>query len=137
MIGFDITEEQQQLIETARDFTKKEITPVAGELDEKGTFPQAICEKAWETGLLNCEVSEADGGLGLSCLSHCLLLEEISYGCIGINTTIAGNSLAAMPLILAGTEAQKKNYLGRLLDKPNTWTATRILRDSAPGPRRW
>jgi acyl-CoA dehydrogenase len=118
MIGFDFTEEQEQLIQTARDFTKKEITPVAGHLDEEGKFPDEICKKAWETGLMNIEVPAAYGGLGLSCLDHCLVLEEISFGCTGINTTLAGNMLGSMPLMLAGTEEQKKEYLGRLLAQP-------------------
>jgi acyl-CoA dehydrogenase len=118
MIGFDYSDEQQQLIDTAREFAKKEIVPVAGHLDEEGKFPQAICEKAWETGLMNCELPESHGGLGLSSLSHCLILEELSYGCMGINTTIAANSLGAMPLILAGNDEQKKEYFGRLLAKP-------------------
>jgi acyl-CoA dehydrogenase len=91
---------------------------VAGALDEEGKFPQQICEKAWETGLMNCEIPEAYGGLGLSVLSHCLILEEMSYGCLGVNTTAGGNSLGTMPLILAGTEEQKKEYFGRLLAKP-------------------
>ena len=118
MPSFAFSDEQQQLIETARDFTRKEITPVAGHLDEDGIFPREICQKAWETGLMNCELPEAYGGLGLTCLSHCLLLEEISYGCTGVNTTLAGNSLGTMPIVIAGTEAQKKEYFGRLLAAP-------------------
>ena len=118
MIGFDFTEEQDQLIATARDFTRKEIVPVAGQLDEEGTFPADICKKAWETGLMNCELPEAYGGLGLSCFAHCLILEEVSYGCTGINTTMAGNSLGAMPLQIAGSDEQKKEYFGRLLAEP-------------------
>jgi acyl-CoA dehydrogenase len=118
MIGFDFTEEQEQLIATARDFAKKEITPVAGQLDEEGKFPVEIGKKAWETGLINIEIPTEFGGLGLSCLDHCLVLEEISYGCTGVNTTLAGNMLGAMPLILAGSDAQKKEYFGRLLAEP-------------------
>ena len=118
MPSFDFTEEQQQLIETAREFTRKEIIPVAGQLDEEAAFPKQICERGWETGLMNCEIPEAYGGIGLSSLSHCLVLEEISYGCTGVNTTMAGNMLGAMPIILAGTDAQKKEYLGRLLAEP-------------------
>ena len=49
-------------METAREFARKEIVPVAGELDEHGTFPTEICKKAWETGLMNCELPEAYGG---------------------------------------------------------------------------
>jgi acyl-CoA dehydrogenase len=118
MIGFEFSEEQEQLIQTARDFARKEIVPVAGHLDEAGIFPAEICKKAWETGLMNCELPEAHGGLGLSCLSHCLIMEELSYGCVGVNTTIAGNSLGSMPLVIAGTDEQKKEYFGRLLEAP-------------------
>jgi acyl-CoA dehydrogenase len=118
MIGFDISEEQEQLVQTARTFTRKEIVPVAGHLDEEGKFPDDICRRAWETGLMNCEIPAEFGGLGLPCLDHSLMMEEISYGCVGINTTVAGNALGAMPLILAGTDAQKKEYFGRLLAAP-------------------
>jgi acyl-CoA dehydrogenase len=118
MPTFDFSEEEQQLIDTAREFARKEIVPVAGQLDEEGKFPDQICKKGWETGLMNCEIPSAYGGLGLSCLAHCLVLEEISYGCTGVNTTMAGNMLGAMPLVLAGSESQKKSYFGRLLAEP-------------------
>ncbi len=118
MPNFEFSDEEKQLVETAREFARKEIVPVAGELDEHGTFPGDICKKAWETGLMNCELPEAFGGLGLSCLAHCLVLEEISYGCTGVNTTMAANMLGTMPIIIAGTDAQKKMYFDRLLAEP-------------------
>ncbi|MDB4982412.1 MAG: acyl-CoA dehydrogenase domain protein [Myxococcales bacterium] len=118
MPSFDFSEEQQQLIDTAREFTRKEIIPVAGQHDEEGTFPTEIFRKGWETGVMNCEIPEVYGGLGLSCLSHCLVLEEIAYGCTGINTSMAGNMLGAMPIIITGTEEQRKEYFGRLLAEP-------------------
>jgi len=118
MIGFSLSDEQEQLIATARTFTRKAVTPAAAELDEAGAFPQAICEQAHGIGLMNCEIPQSQGGLELSCLDHCLILEEIAYGCTGVNTTLAGNSLAATPLILEGTEAQKARYLGRLINEP-------------------
>src|SRR5262245_25367089 len=110
------TDEQNQLIQTAREFARKEIIPVAGKLDEHGEFPAAIMKKAWELGLVNVEVPGEYGGLGLSCLDHCLVLEEIAYGCAGVNTTFAGNMLGSMPLLIAGTEEQKKKYLGALIN---------------------
>jgi acyl-CoA dehydrogenase len=118
MIGFDLSAEQQQLANTAREFTRKEIIPVAGKLDEEGAFPREICDRAWQAGLMNCEIPEAYGGLGLSCLSHSLVLEEVSYGCTGVNITIGGNTLSIMPLLLAGTEEQKQDYCHRLLAAP-------------------
>jgi acyl-CoA dehydrogenase len=114
MFDLNLTEEQEALIATAREFAKKEIIPVAGHLDEEGKFPTEILQKAFETGLLNFEIPEEYGGLGLSCLTHSLILEEISYGCTGVNTTLAANMLGALPLLIAGTDAQKKKYLGSL-----------------------
>jgi acyl-CoA dehydrogenase len=119
-MAFDLTftEEQQALADTAREFARKEIQPVAGKLDEHGTFPTEILKKAWELGFMNAEIPEAYGGAGLSCLDHCLLLEEISVACCGVNTSMAGNMLGAMPLVIAGSEEQKKRYFGRLLAEP-------------------
>ena len=117
-MDFSISEEQQRLVETARKFTREKIIPVAQKLDEHGTFPKEICEEGWQLGLMNAEVPQEYGGLGLPCLDHVLMQEEINYGCAGIGTTMAGNNLAAMPLILAGTEEQKKKYLGSLTDAP-------------------
>jgi acyl-CoA dehydrogenase len=118
MYGFDLTDDQQALVKTARDFTRDRITPVASKLDEEGTFPRELVTEAFNLGLLNCEVPQDFGGLGLPCLDHCLVLEELSYGCIGVETTLAANALGAMPIIIAGNAEQKKKYLGSLLDKP-------------------
>ncbi len=114
MFDLNLTDEQHALIQTARDFARKEIAPVAGHLDEEGKFPTEILNKAFELGLLNFEVPEAYGGLGLSCLTHSLILEEISWACAGVNTTLAANMLGSMPLLIAGTDEQKKKYLGQL-----------------------
>ena len=67
---------------------------------------------------MNAEVPEEYGGLGLGCLDHCLLQEEIAFGCTGFNTSLAGNMLGAMPIIIAGTDEQKKKYLTRLIEEP-------------------
>src|SRR5689334_5567814 len=107
MFDLTLTDEQEALISTARDFARKEIAPHAGHLDEEGKFPTEILQKAFETGLLNFEIPEAYGGLGLSCLSHSLLLEEINWACAGVGTTLAANMLGSMPLLIAGTEEQK------------------------------
>ena len=111
-----LTEEQTALITTARDFTKKEITPVAAHYDEHDEFPKDILRRAFETGLMNVEVPEAYGGLGGSCLDHCLIQEEVAYGCLGFNTSLAANMLGAMPVLVAGTDEQKKEWLPRLTE---------------------
>jgi len=114
-----LTDEQQDLIKTAREFARAEIAPVAGHLDEEGKFPHEICNKAFELGLMNFEVPEAYGGLGLSCLTHSLIQEEIAWACTGVNTTLTANMLGVMPLLIAGTEEQKKKWLGRLMEGKN------------------
>lgn len=120
IMAFDLTysEEQQALVQTAREFTKNEIIPVAAEYDESGEFPHEIFKKAWEVGLMNIEVPEAYDGLGGTCLDHVLVQEEVSYGCVGVNTSLVANMLGALPIIVAGTEQQKKKYLGSLIREP-------------------
>jgi acyl-CoA dehydrogenase len=117
-LDFALTEEQKALVTTARDFARSEIVPVAGRYDESGEFPRELFKKAWETGLMNAEVPEAYGGIGLSCVDHCLVQEEIAFGCCGINTSLVANNLAALPLIIAGSEEQKSKYLGWLTREP-------------------
>ena len=105
-MDLSFTEEQDALVDTAREFTRKEIIPRAAHYDETGEFPRDIFKKAFETGLMNVEIPEAYGGLGGSCLDNCLVQEEVSFGCSGINTSMAANSLGATPLLVAGTDEQ-------------------------------
>jgi acyl-CoA dehydrogenase len=111
---FDLTTEQEQLVQTARKFARERVVPAAGELDRKHEFPVALCKEAFELGLMNAEVPAEYGGTGLNCFDHCLMLEEINYGCTGVATTLTANNLAAVPIDLAGTEEQKKKFLGGL-----------------------
>lgn len=118
MIDFELTDEQKALIDTARRFTKERIIPVAAEADKKSEFPKGVFEGAWEAGLVNATVPEAYGGLGAGELEHTMLTEELAYGCTGIQTAITANTLAATPVILGGSEEQKKKYLGMLTVEP-------------------
>ena len=79
MLGFELTEEQQQLKDTARRFAAAEIIPKAAQHDEEQKFPEEIARKAWELGLMNFEVPREHGGLGLGVLDTCLMLEELNY----------------------------------------------------------
>jgi acyl-CoA dehydrogenase len=118
VVDFTLTDEQKHLREMAHDFAEKEIRPVAWDYDRDGTWPQEIIEKAWEVGLLNAHVEEAQGGPGLDYLSGCLIEEEMGWGCSGIGTTLMANGLAAAPLGLGASEEIKKKYLGMLTEAP-------------------
>ncbi|HYC56374.1 MAG TPA: acyl-CoA dehydrogenase family protein [Candidatus Binatia bacterium] len=114
MLSFDLTTEQEQLKQTAREFAEQEIIPVAGKFDEAEEFPHEVMRKAWEVGLLNLEVPPEHGGIGLGVLDSILVLEEINYGCAGMATIMAANDLASTPLLIAGNDEQKERYLGGL-----------------------
>lgn len=117
MFDFTLTDEQQAFVDTARKFTAERIIPAAPEFDEEERFPTELFREAWDVGLMNVEIPEAYGGLGLHTLDGCLLAEEIAFGCAAINTSLACNHLAALPLLVAGTEEQKQKYLGWLTNE--------------------
>ncbi|MFT5355722.1 MAG: acyl-CoA dehydrogenase [Polyangiales bacterium] len=118
MLSFDLTDEQTELVNSARRFTKERIIPVAGEADETGIFPKGVFEEAWELGFVGSVFPEEVGGLGLHETENVLITEELAYGCTGIQTSITANTLASMPLLLAGNDAQKKKYIGMLTEAP-------------------
>ena len=117
-VSFNLTDDQEMLVDMARKFTREEIIPVAAEYDEHAKFPDEIFEKALELGIVNMNIPEAYGGVGASIFEECLVGEEIGYGCTGIGTSISTNNLGSLPIILAGSEEQKQYWLGeRLMDK--------------------
>jgi acyl-CoA dehydrogenase len=118
MIDFSLTEEQQQLQDLARKFAKEEIIPKAAHHDESGEYPKEIARKAWELGLMNTHIPQEYGGLGLGVLEGCIITEELAYGCTGIATAMEANTLAAAPVIVAGNDEQKKEFLGQLTSEP-------------------
>lgn len=118
MLDFELTEEQQALVQTARQFTKDRIIPVAAECDVHSKFPVEVFEAAWELGLVTPCIEEKYGGAGLGEIDNVLLTEELAYGCTGIQTSITANTLAATPIMIAGSEDQKKKYLGMLAREP-------------------
>ncbi|HEV2980689.1 MAG TPA: acyl-CoA dehydrogenase family protein [Solirubrobacteraceae bacterium] len=118
MVDFTLTDEQKSLREMAHDFAVKEIRPVAWDYDRDGTWPQDIIEKAWGVGLMNSHVPEEYGGPGAGFLDGCLIEEELSWGCSGIQTSLGCNGLASTPVMIGGSEELKREYLGRLTEGP-------------------
>ncbi len=114
-VSFQLSEEQQMLQHMAREFTAKEIIPVAADYDEQAKFPEEIYAKALQIGLVNMNIPDTYGGIGASVLEECIVAEELGFGCTGISTSISTNNLAALPIILAGTDDQKNYWLGERL----------------------
>ncbi len=116
MVDFTLTDEQKDLRELAHDFAEKEIRPVAWDLDRDGGWPQAIIDKAHEVGLMNTHIPEEYGGPGLSTLDGCVIEEEMSWGCSGVQTSLGANGLAAAPVLLGGSEDVKREFCEALVD---------------------
>ncbi|XP_013868474.1 medium-chain specific acyl-CoA dehydrogenase, mitochondrial [Austrofundulus limnaeus] len=116
--SFELTDQQKEFQQLARKFAREEMIPVAPAYDRSGEYPFPIIKKAWELGLVNGHIPQEYGGMGLPIFDSCLITEELAYACTGMQTAIEANSLGQMPVILAGNEAQKKKYLGRLTEEP-------------------
>ena len=118
MLDFSLSEEQTALTETARRFSKERIIPAAAAADRDAKFPRDVFEEAWKLGLINTTVPAEYGGAGLGELDNALITEQLAYGCTGIQTSMLANTLAGTPVLLAGSDAQKKKYLGMLTAEP-------------------
>src|SRR5215216_1131613 len=117
-ISFELADEQKALRHLAREFAQNEIRPKAAEYDEHSTHPADVIEKAYAIGLMNPHVPEEYGGIGLRAFEGMLIGEELSWGCPGIAVSIVANTLGAGPVLLAGTDEQKREWLPPLLDAP-------------------
>ena len=117
MIDFSLSEEQQLFRALAHEFAQNEIVPVAAQLDVEEKFPEAVCRKGWELGLMNVHVPKEYGGLGLGVLEESLIAEETGWGCTGVGTTMTCNTLAIAPVLVAGNDDQKKRFLAPLIEQ--------------------
>jgi len=110
-VDYFLTEEQEMIVETAREITREKIIPVRAELDEKNEFAASILEDIARADLFGIFVPEEYGGLGGGCFEIVLALEELAKGCVGVATTFAASALGIFPVLIAGSEEQKRKYL--------------------------
>jgi acyl-CoA dehydrogenase len=111
MIDFQLSEEQIALRDKARKFALEEIIPVSLKYDKSGEFPQPIFEKAHKVGLMNLGIPKEYGGQGYGSLESVIVVEEIAAADPGIATSMYANDLGSEPIILAGTDEQKRKFL--------------------------
>ncbi|MFP5490592.1 MAG: acyl-CoA dehydrogenase family protein [Bacteriovoracia bacterium] len=110
-MDFALSQEQKDIQELALKFARNEMIPHAQEMDEKGIFPHDIFKKAWELGLTNTCIPAEYGGTGFSSLDGVIISEALAYGCMGMNTSFMANDLALLPIVIGGTDEQKKKFL--------------------------
>lgn len=108
-----MTEERCMIRDHAREFTRREITPLANKLDPlKGDIPMALRDKLAEMGYFGILVPEAYGGQGLGCFEYCLVTEELSRGWMSVGSLIVrGNMLIGSHMM---SEEQRKRYLPKM-----------------------
>ena len=114
-MDFELTPEQKQIRELARDFAESEVAPVIRRYDETHEFPREILDKLGKTGLLGALVPEQYGGAALDYVSYALAVEELNRVDASVGITMwAHNSLCTNHITLFGSQEQKATYLPRL-----------------------
>jgi len=111
---FYLTDDQRMIRDLARKIARERIAPHAAHYDETETYPEESIKAIVESGLYAIWVPEAYGGNDLGCLALSLVTEEIAWACAASATQYLDQPLGGLPILLAGTEAQKKKYLPHL-----------------------
>ncbi len=107
-----LTEEQDLIKMTAKDFAAREVRPKAAENDREGKFPKRLVDKMGELGFMGMMVPEEYGGSGLDCVSYVIALEELCAACASTGIIMSvNNSLVCAPILAFGSEKQKQEYL--------------------------
>ena len=115
MHQFELTDDQLQIQEMARQFTAAEITPNAGEWDEKHIFPVDTIREAAELGFGAIYVSEESGGIGLGRLESALIMEAMAYGCPSTSAFISIHNMTAWMIDRFGSDDVKSRYLPSMI----------------------
>jgi butyryl-CoA dehydrogenase len=111
-VNLELSEEQQLLQKSVREFAEAEVKPLAKENDETGKFPRGLFQKAAELGLTGVAIPEAEGGAGMDHISYAIVVEEISRACASTGVILSvQNSLYCDPIHRFGTDEQKKKFL--------------------------
>jgi butyryl-CoA dehydrogenase len=111
-VNLELTDEQQLLQKSVREFAEAEVRPLAKENDETGKFPRGLFQKAAELGLTGVAIPEAEGGAGMDHISYAIVVEEISRVCASTGVILSvQNSLYCDPIHRFGTDEQKKKFL--------------------------
>jgi short/branched chain acyl-CoA dehydrogenase len=114
-MNFELSEEQELLRRTVRDFAVSRVAPLAEELDREARFPYELVSELAELGLMGIPIPEEYGGAGADTLSYALAIEELTRIDSSVAITVAAHtSLGTMPIYLFGNDAQKEEWLPRL-----------------------
>src|SRR5689334_13151651 len=118
----DLTEEQSLVRQTARNFARSELAPLAKSIDEEENIPPSVWKRLAELQLLGVPIPEAYGGMGLNSLCNATVIEELAAVCASTALAVSAHiGLGTSPIAKFGTEAQKKRFV------PDLCSAKRII----------
>lgn len=114
-MNYELTDEQELIRQTVRDFAVSRVAPVAEELDREERFPYELVAELAELGLMGIPIAEEYGGAGADTVSYALTIEELTRIDSSVAITVAAHtSLGTMPIYLFGNDAQKQEWLPQL-----------------------
>ena len=113
-MNYFLSDDQKMIKDLAAQIAREKIAPIAAELDESGEFPWEIVKTLAQSDLFRVFIPTEYEGLGGGMFEMCLVVEELSKACGGIALSYAASGLGTIPIILFGSDEQKKKYLPRL-----------------------
>jgi butyryl-CoA dehydrogenase len=113
-VNYFLSDDQKMIKDLAAQIAREKIAPIAAELDESGEFPWEIVKTLAQSDLFRVFIPTEYEGLGGGMFEMCLVVEELSKACGGIALSYAASGLGTIPIILFGSDEQKKKYLPRL-----------------------
>ncbi|HYF94334.1 MAG TPA: acyl-CoA dehydrogenase family protein [Symbiobacteriaceae bacterium] len=111
-MNFDLTPEQQELVALVRRLAREKVAPRAAAIDEEAAYPEDLFQVFTEAGLLGIAIPEEYGGAGMGTLGLCLAVEQVAQYCCASGLMLLLSKLPLMPVMLGGTEEQKRKYAG-------------------------
>jgi len=138
-LDFKLSEEQELLRKTVRDFAEQELAPHSREWDDKQEFPRSVFTKLGELGLMGVVWPTEYGGSDMSTLDYAIVMEELARVDAGVALSVAAhNSLCSGHIFLAGSDAQKREFLTPLAggEKIGCWGLTENSAGSDAGGTR-
>jgi short-chain 2-methylacyl-CoA dehydrogenase len=114
-VNYELSDEQELLRRTVREFAETRVAPVAEELDREERFPYELVSELAELGLMGIPIPEEYGGAGADTVSYAIAVEELTRIDSSVAITVAAHtSLGTMPIFLYGDERQKREWLPEL-----------------------
>src|SRR5450631_1429904 len=110
-MDYELTEQQQAIVDITREIAQKKMKPVREHYDKTEEYPWEIVEELRKADLFGVYIPAEYGGLGGGAFELVLVVEELSKACAGIALAVAGTALGTYPIMLYGTDEQKKKYL--------------------------